>query len=236
PGSMALLSDYQVIQEHELMGFTLKDNHIIFVTSHSELIIVNVSDPSQPSVEWVHTHPPPAYYHHHRIHMSVDDDLLVYSSDSTDYNFLDVSDLSNVAWLQTVSPQGHAAKPILRNGRAYLYDEFLGLEIYDITDPTNIFRIGLSGARHSTYGFTFLDDEICVIGGNIYGCDIVRTGSDCSTACPADANHDGSLSPADFSAWVAAFNTHAPECDQNNDGSCTPADFSAWVANYNAGC
>ena len=54
--------------------------------------------------------------------------------------------------------------------------------------------------------------------------------------CLPDVNHDGIVSPADFSAWVAAFNTMAPECDQNADGSCTPADFSAWVANYNAGC
>ncbi|MCA9272499.1 MAG: choice-of-anchor B family protein [Phycisphaerales bacterium] len=55
-------------------------------------------------------------------------------------------------------------------------------------------------------------------------------------SCVADTNGDGVLSPADFSAWVAAFNAQAPECDQNADGSCTPADFSAWVANYNAGC
>jgi len=54
--------------------------------------------------------------------------------------------------------------------------------------------------------------------------------------CPADVNQDGSVSPADFSAWVAAFNTQASGCDQNNDGMCSPADFSAWVANFNAGC
>ena len=54
--------------------------------------------------------------------------------------------------------------------------------------------------------------------------------------CLPDVNHDGMVSPADFSAWVAAFNTNAPECDQNGDGMCTPADFSAWVVNYNAGC
>ena len=57
-----------------------------------------------------------------------------------------------------------------------------------------------------------------------------------SPECVADTNGDGMLSPADFSAWVAAFNTMAPACDQNSDGACTPADFSAWVANYNAGC
>ena len=55
-------------------------------------------------------------------------------------------------------------------------------------------------------------------------------------SCLADTNGDGMLSPADFSAWVAAFNAMAPECDQNSDGLCSPADFSAWVANYNAGC
>ncbi len=57
-----------------------------------------------------------------------------------------------------------------------------------------------------------------------------------SNDCLADANGDGILSPADFSAWVAAFNAMSPVCDQNNDGACSPADFSAWVANYNAGC
>ena len=54
--------------------------------------------------------------------------------------------------------------------------------------------------------------------------------------CLADTNGDGILSPADFSAWVAAFNVQGTGCDQNSDASCTPADFSAWVANYNAGC
>ncbi|MCA9272781.1 MAG: hypothetical protein KDA31_07035 [Phycisphaerales bacterium] len=54
--------------------------------------------------------------------------------------------------------------------------------------------------------------------------------------CLADTNGDGVLSPADFSAWVSAFNTMAPACDQNGDGACSPADFSAWVANYNVGC
>ena len=54
--------------------------------------------------------------------------------------------------------------------------------------------------------------------------------------CLADANGDGALTPADFTAWIAAFNAMGAACDQNNDGSCTPADFTAWIANYNAGC
>jgi len=55
-------------------------------------------------------------------------------------------------------------------------------------------------------------------------------------SCIADTNGDGNLSPADFTAWIAAFNSMAAECDQNGDGLCTPADFTAWIANYNAGC
>lgn len=57
-----------------------------------------------------------------------------------------------------------------------------------------------------------------------------------SAACAADVNGDGAVSPADFSAWIAAFNADAPACDQNRDGDCSPADFSAWIANFNAGC
>ncbi len=58
----------------------------------------------------------------------------------------------------------------------------------------------------------------------------------CVADCPADTNHDGLLSPADFTAWIAAFNTMSPECDQNADNACTPADFTAWIANFNGGC
>ncbi len=54
--------------------------------------------------------------------------------------------------------------------------------------------------------------------------------------CLADVNGDGVLSPTDFSAWIGAYNSGAPECDQNGDGACTPTDFSAWITNYNAGC
>ncbi len=60
--------------------------------------------------------------------------------------------------------------------------------------------------------------------------------TDCVPACVADTNADGSLTPADFNAWILAFNSQAPACDQNDDGQCTPADFNAWILNYNAGC
>ncbi|MEO0855137.1 MAG: GC-type dockerin domain-anchored protein, partial [Cyanobacteria bacterium J06648_11] len=54
--------------------------------------------------------------------------------------------------------------------------------------------------------------------------------------CVPDTNNDGELTPADFNAWIAAFNSGAPECDQNGDGACAPDDFNAWVLNFNTGC
>ncbi|MEO0630297.1 MAG: S8 family serine peptidase, partial [Planctomycetota bacterium] len=43
--------------------------------------------------------------------------------------------------------------------------------------------------------------------------------------CLPDVNRDGQLNPADFSAWVIAFNNaQLAGCDQNGDGLCDPAD------------
>lgn len=57
-----------------------------------------------------------------------------------------------------------------------------------------------------------------------------------SGACTPDVNGDGLLTPADFTAWINAYNNADAGCDQNGDGSCTPADFTAWITNYNLGC
>ena len=54
--------------------------------------------------------------------------------------------------------------------------------------------------------------------------------------CLADANGDGRVTPADYNAWILAYNTQDPACDQNGDGACTPADYNAWILNFNAGC
>ncbi|MEL6798010.1 MAG: GC-type dockerin domain-anchored protein, partial [Planctomycetota bacterium] len=88
-----------------------------------------------------------------------------------------------------------------------------------------------AGAR---YVFISANDEF--FGDNIdadgnYG---VRIGV--PSDCPADVNGDGLATPADFNAWILAFNSNAPGCDQNGDGLCNPSDFNAWVLNFNAGC
>ena len=74
------------------------------------------------------------------------------------------------------------------------------------------------------------------VTANITGtASVVATGV-IASACPADTNGDGMLSPADFNGWIIAFNTQSPACDQNGDGACTPADFNGWILNFNAGC
>lgn len=51
----------------------------------------------------------------------------------------------------------------------------------------------------------------------------------------ADQNGDGIVSPADFSAWIANFNSGNLRADTNGDNSVSPADFTAWIAHFNAG-
>jgi hypothetical protein len=74
--------------------------------------------------------------------------------------------------------------------------------------------------------------------GFVFGEDRFRAGATLTIKepCYADTNGDGVVSPADFTAWINAFNNSLPGCDQNGDGSCTPSDFTAWIANYNTGC
>ncbi len=102
---------------------------------------------------------------------------------------------------------------------------------------TNSSRI--SGAQSPT----LIVDPTVMADAGVYECKVTNA---CGTAtaavaieilCLADVNHDGSVTPADFTAWINAFNNNIlPECDQNCDSACTPTDFTAWIANYNAGC
>ncbi len=79
-------------------------------------------------------------------------------------------------------------------------------------------------------------DGTGLYSGNGAPCDMTGNPLCSAPSCVADTNGDGLLTPADFTAWVAAFNAQSAACDQNGDTLCTPADFTAWVANYNAGC
>jgi len=54
--------------------------------------------------------------------------------------------------------------------------------------------------------------------------------------CLADVNGDNMLTPTDFTAWLAAYQSMDAAADQNGDGMITPTDFTAWVANFAAGC
>ena len=77
------------------------------------------------------------------------------------------------------------------------------------------------------------------------GCAELEVGFDATPItilnCAADVNADGTVSPADFTAWLGCFNNpaSAPFCnraDVNGDGLLSPADFTAWLAAFNVGC
>jgi len=130
----------------------------------------------------------------------------------------------------------------------YVFGDYCTGEIWAL-DPSNgnsVVLVGNEGFGLSSFAQD-ADGELYVLdlfGGTIEkfaSVNAVDSDGDtipdsCETVCLADVNMDGVVTPADFTAWVAAFNAQATECDQNEDGLCTPADFTAWVANYNAGC
>ena len=120
---------------------------------------------------------------------------------------------------------------------ALVYDTATGEQLGELLPLTDDLHNGF------VYDGIAIDGDTAFIGNsaiaelpNPGGAILVYDLSQLGATCIADTNGDGVLSPADFSAWVAAFNAMAPECDQNGDGACSPADFSAWVANFNAGC
>lgn len=108
------------------------------------------------------------------------------------------------------------------------------VQVYRLSDGESM---NWQGAIGDTAGFvgTFIRDNI-MFASQKDKLVLVDLGDDCKPVCAADTNHDGVLTGADFTAWIASFNTGSSECDQDNDGSCTASDFGAWLANYNAGC
>lgn len=168
--------------------------------------------------------------------ISVSNGIAVYGSwSSTGFHIVDLTNPSFPQFLGTISPQETPEGAIIQGEKAYLLDGLLGsVEVVDLSNPAIPIKIG-KFARNEYATTIAIHEDLCIFGDGIYGLRIVRTGA-CDVPCPADTNNDGQLTPTDFTAWVGAFNTNAPECDQNGDGMCTPTDFSAWIGNYNAGC
>jgi len=116
---------------------------------------------------------------------------------------------------------------------------FSSLELRQDSDPGQTPQLFTSLMLPTLPNILEATSRIVVLESSInpdYGVTFLIYRVEGSSDCPADTNGDGFVSPADFSAWVAAFNANLPACDVNADQSCSPADFSAWVSAYNAGC
>jgi len=119
------------------------------------------------------------------------------------------------------------------SGSVYLFDAATGVQLFKLL-PSD-------GETSDFFGYsTSFSDGLIAIGAKLSDDNGEKTGSAYIFEVPcisaADTNHDGMLSPTDFTAWINAFNNQLPECDQNGDGNCTPTDFTAWIASFNAGC
>ncbi|MEO0629828.1 MAG: hypothetical protein AAFY46_03755, partial [Planctomycetota bacterium] len=77
-------------------------------------------------------------------------------------------------------------------------------------------RMALNG--DTAYVYAEANPAFPRAGSAVLVYDLTRLGD-----CAADINGDGELTPADFNAWVLAFNAQAPECDQNGDSVCDPS-------------
>lgn len=117
-----------------------------------------------------------------------------------------------------------------------LFEDFnpgVGNDLPDFaTGPVGAMLLSLETSTSMPGGRIETPVSLWIDHAGVYAGDQSLPGGDCI----ADVNGDGVLSPADFSAWISAFNAMVPECDQNGDSNCSPADFSAWVANFNVGC
>ncbi len=148
----------------------------------------------------------------------------------------EILDVTNPKAIQVIRPafEFGATSGMVWNGTGIL-SLASGLHQYDIADFFDIKFQGYFTTGETMRPMRLLDQNTAVVYGQTNGLMIVNVGDTCS-GCLPDTNRDGILSPADFTAWIAAFNAQGARCDQNADGLCTPADFSAWIANFNAGC
>ncbi len=149
-------------------------------------------------------------------------------------HIIQITDPKNPIFVGTIADGDRVHELVVRGNRMYAADSYEGLRVFNLTDPVRPRQIGVYGGNWSVEYVGLIHEYAILSDGD--GIEIINISENCNVYCLPDTNNDGTLTPADFSAWVAAFNNNAPACDQNSDVSCTPADFSAWVANYNAGC
>ncbi|MEL6496921.1 MAG: GC-type dockerin domain-anchored protein [Planctomycetota bacterium] len=129
---------------------------------------------------------------------------------------------------RTADPQGSAS------GKVYAFDRVTGNQIAVVLPSDgaagDVFgnAVAVSGRRVLVGAEGDADRGALTGAAYLFTVDTVP--------CLADTNGDGELTPADFNAWVIAFNANSAACDQNGDGACRPADFNAWVLNFNSGC
>ncbi|MEL7484338.1 MAG: FG-GAP repeat protein, partial [Planctomycetota bacterium] len=112
-------------------------------------------------------------------------------------------------------------------GSGYLFD------MADPANPVELTKIVPSDSEaNDVFGWSAAFDGDTMLIGASQNDDVADSAGAAyvvlvpSAPCPADTNNDGLLTPADFNAWVIAFNTNAPQCDQNGDGLCNPGDFN----------
>ncbi|MEO1583660.1 MAG: GC-type dockerin domain-anchored protein [Planctomycetota bacterium] len=102
--------------------------------------------------------------------------------------------------------------------------------------PYRIYRADAAASGTDTIAFTASDGDTTSTG------QVTVVYRRVPVPCLADVNGDGAATPADFTAWVAAYNAGDPASDQNGDGVFgagvpgAAADFTAWIINYNQGC
>lgn len=118
-------------------------------------------------------------------------------------------------------------------GSVYLFDAATGNQMMKLVSsdasPGDMLGSSLALTGNKVLAGAVFDDDQGDDSGSAY---LFNLAPDCF----ADTNHDGIISPADFTAWINAYNLSGPDCDQNADASCAPNDFTAWLSNYNTGC
>ena len=83
---------------------------------------------------------------------------------------------------------------------------------------------------------TDMSDTGFVVGLGIDPAGDIQVWTSQISACWADFDGDGVVTPADANAFIAAFNAGSLRADGNCDGALTLADFTAFVTAFILGC